>query len=159
VARASTETKFPGRKTKTMKLTTYVNFPGNCLEAMKFYEKHLGAKILMKSTFAEMSAAGAPQNMPPGLDRDGILHARLALGDTTVMASDGPKVEPMRSAYLTLSVDSDAEAERIYAALTDGGEVFMKMGETFFAHRFGQFRDKFGVNWMIIHEKPMPRPA
>jgi PhnB protein len=74
------------------------------------------------------------------------------------MASDGPNVEPMRSAYLTLAVDSDAEAERIYAALTDGGEVFMKMGETFFAHRFGQFRDKFGINWMVIHEKPMQRP-
>ena len=119
----------------------------------------MGAKILMKSTFAEMSAQGAPQNLPPGLDREGILHARFTLGDTTVMASDGPNVEPMRSAYLTLSVDSDAEAERIYGVLTDGGEVFMKMGETFFAHRFGQFRDKFGVNWMVIHEKPMQRPA
>jgi PhnB protein len=63
----------------------------------------------------------------------------------------------MRSAYLALSVDSNEEAERIYNALTEGGEVFMKMGETFFAHRFGQFRDKFGINWMVIHEKPMPR--
>jgi PhnB protein len=56
-------------------------------------------------------------------------------------------------------VDSNEEAERIYEALTEGGDVFVKMGETFFAHRFGQFRDKFGVNWMIFHEKPMPRPA
>ncbi len=63
----------------------------------------------------------------------------------------------MRSAYLSLSVDSNEEAERIYNALTEGGEVFMKMGEQFFAHRFGQFRDKFGINWMVIHEKPMPR--
>ena len=70
------------------------------------------------------------------------------------MASDGPrKVQPMRSAYLRSRVDSNEEAERIYAALTEGGEVFMKMGEQFFAHRFGQFRDKFGINWMIIHEK------
>jgi len=61
----------------------------------------------------------------------------------------------MRSAYLTLAVDSNEEAERIYNALADGGEVFMAMGETFFAHRFGQLRDKFGVNWMIIHDKPM----
>jgi PhnB protein len=142
-----------------MKVNTYLNFPGNCQEAMSFYEKHLGAKILVKSTFAEMSASGAPQNLPPGLNRDGIIHARFTLGDTVIMASDGPKVEPMRSAYLTLSVDSDAEAERIYAALSQGGKVFMKMGETFFAHRFGQFRDRFGVNWMVIHEKPMPRPA
>ena len=114
-----------------MKVNTYLNFPGNCLEAMKFYEKHLGAKILMKSTFAEMSASGAPEHLPPGLNRDGILHARFTLGDTIVMASDGPKVEPMRSAYLTLAVDSNEEAERIYAALTEGGEVFMKMGEHF----------------------------
>ena len=65
----------------------------------------------------------------------------------------------MRSAYLTLSVDSNAEAERIYAALTDGGEIFMKMEETFFAHRFAMLRDKFGANWMVIHEKPMSRNA
>jgi len=110
-----------------MKVNTYLNFPGNCQEAMNFYEKNLGAKILMKSTFAEMSSQGAPQNLPPGLNRDGIIHARFTLGDTTIMASDGPKVEPMRSAYLTLSVDSDAEAERIYAALTEGGEIFMKI--------------------------------
>jgi PhnB protein len=142
-----------------MMVNTYLNFPGTCQEAMNFYEKHLGAKILMKSTFAEMSSTGGPQNLPPGLNRDGIIHARFSLGDTVIMASDGPKVEPMRSAYLTLSVDSDAEAERIYAALSEGGEIFMKMGEQFFAHRFGQFRDKFGVNWMVIHEKPMQRPA
>ena len=142
-----------------MKVNTYLNFPGNCQEAMSFYEKHLGAKVLMKTTFADMSSTGDPHNMPPGLKPDGILHARFTLGDTIVMASDGPKVEPMRSAYMTLSVDNNAEAERIYAALSDGGEVFMKMDETFFAHRFGQFRDKFGVNWMVIHEKPMPRPA
>jgi PhnB protein len=147
--------QYPERKIQAMKVNTYLNFPGNCLEAMKFYEKHLGAKILTKSTFAEMSSAGAPQNLPPGLNRDGILHARFTVGDTIVMASDGPKVEPMRSAYISLSVDSNEEAERIYKALTEGGEVFMPMGEQFFAHRFGQFRDKFGVNWMVIHEKPM----
>jgi PhnB protein len=142
-----------------MKVNTYLNFPGNCLEAMNFYEKHLGAKILMKSTFAEMSSTGAPQNLPPGLKPSGIVHARFALGDTIVMASDGPKAEPMRSAYICLAVDSNEEAERIYKALTEGGEVFMSMGEQFFAYRFGQFRDKFGINWMVIHEKPMPRPS
>ncbi len=142
-----------------MKLTTYLNFPGNCQDAINFYEKHLGAKILMKSTFAEMSSNLTPQNLPPGLNRDGIIHARFTIGDTVVMASDGPKVEPMRSAYLCIAVDSNTEAERIYAALSEGGEVFMKMDETFFAHRFGQFRDKFGTNWMVIHEKPMQRPA
>ena len=131
-----------------------MNFPGKCKEALEFYEKHLGAKIVMMSTFDSMPD---PKMAPPGIEK-GILHARIMIGETLLMASDGPKAEPMRSAYLALSVDSDAEAERIYAALTEGGEVFMKMGETFFAHRFGQFRDKFGVNWMVIHEKPMQRP-
>jgi PhnB protein len=139
-----------------MKVNTYLNFSGNCSEALDFYVKHLGAKILMKSSFADMSKFGAPQNLPPGLKPDGILHARFSLGDTLLMASDGPKAEPMRSAYISLSVDSNEEAERIYKVLSEGGEVFMKMGEQFFAHRFGQLRDKFGINWMIIHEKPMP---
>jgi uncharacterized glyoxalase superfamily protein PhnB len=95
--------------------------------------------------------------LPQGMTADMILHARFMVGDTVVMASDGPHVEPMRSAYLALSVDNNEEAERIYKALTEGGQVFMAMTETFFAHRFGQFRDKFGVNWMVIHERPMPR--
>jgi PhnB protein len=140
-----------------MKVNTYLNFPGNCEEALKFYEQHLGAKILMKSRFADMPSQGSPQNLPPGLSPDGIVHARFTLGDALLMASDGPpdKTQPMRSAYISLSVDSNEEAERIYKALTDGGEVFMPMGEMFFAHRFGQFRDKFGINWMVIHEKPM----
>ena len=62
----------------------------------------------------------------------------------------------MRSAYLSLSVESDTEAERIFAALSEGGEVFMPMEDTFFASRFGQLRDRFGLNWMILHERPMP---
>lgn len=140
-----------------MKLNTYLNFPGNCAEALAFYEKHLGAKTLVKSTFAEMSDSGAPQNLPPGLNRDGIIHSRVMVGDSLLMASDGPpdRCQPMRSAYLTLTVDSNEEAERIYNALAEGGEVFMPIGETFFAHRFAQLRDKFGINWMVIHEKPM----
>ena len=104
-----------------------------------------------------MAEHGAPQNLPPGLKPEGILHARFKLGDTVIMASDGPpeRVLPMRSAYLTLSVNSNEEAERIYKVLTEGGEIFMPMAEMFFAHRFGQFRDKFGVNWMVLHEKPL----
>lgn len=138
-----------------MKVNTYLNFPGTCEEAMSFYEQHLGAKVVTKGTWGEMGGPGGPQNLPPGVKPEHIIHARFKLGDTVVMASDGPRVEPMRSAYLTLSVDSNEEAERIYSALTDGGEVFMAMSETFFAHRFGQFRDKYGINWMVIHEKPM----
>jgi PhnB protein len=136
-----------------MKVTTYLNFAGKCSEALDFYARHLGAKIIMKATFDTMPD---PKMIPPGMEK-GILHSRFQVGDTLIMASDGPKAEPMRSAYLALGVDSNEEAERIYAALAEGGEVFMKMDETFFAHRFGQLRDKYGVNWMVIHEKPMPR--
>jgi PhnB protein len=135
-----------------MKMNTAVNFAGKCTEALKYYEKHLGGKILMSMTFDQMPN---PTRIPPGMGKQ-VLHARMAIADTFLMASDGPKVEPMRSAYLSLSVDSDDEAERIYKALGDGGQIFMAMEETFFAHRFGQLRDQFGINWMIIHEKPMP---
>jgi PhnB protein len=132
----------------------YLNFPGNCAEALNYYEQHLGAKTIAKHTFDQMPE---PRNIPPGLKMTDVLHARFTLGDAEVMASDGPAghVQPMRSAYVSLRTESTPEAERIYKALTDGGEVFMPLAETFFAHRFAQLRDKFGVNWMIIHEKPM----
>ena len=77
-----------------------------------------------------------------------------AIGETELMGADIPTAEPMRSAYLTLIVDSIDEAERIYAKLSEGGEILMPLAETFFAFRFGQLRDKFGANWMIIHERP-----
>ena len=136
-----------------MKLNAYLNFPGNLEEAFRYYEKHLGAKILFMMRWNQMPGPDAAKYTPPGFT-DKVLHASMALADTVVMASDGPKVDPMRSAYLSLTVDSNEEAERIYNALADGGEVFMAIGETFFAHRFGQLRDKFGVNWMVIHPKP-----
>jgi PhnB protein len=135
-----------------MHLNTYLNFKGNCAEAFRNYEQHLGAKIGMMMTFGQMPE---PKTIPPGME-DGVMHASLEIGGTRVMASDIPGAEPMRSAYLCVAVDTDAEAERIYNALADGGEVFMKMGETFFASRFGQLRDRFGISWMVIHERPMP---
>jgi PhnB protein len=85
-----------------------------------------------------------------------VLHARISIGDVELWAADIPKAEPMRSAYITLRVDSDSEAERLFAALSDGGKALMPMAETFFASRFGQVRDRFGINWMIVHERPMP---
>ena len=140
-----------------MKLHTYLNFAGNCAEALAFYEKNLGAKPLHKMLFKEMPD---PKNIPPGASPHGVLHARFELGGAVVMASDGPpgKVEPMRSAYLSLSVDSSEEAERVYKLLSDGGNVFMPIAETFFAHRFAMLRDRFGVSWMILHERPMGPP-
>jgi PhnB protein len=85
-----------------------------------------------------------------------VLHARLALADTALLGADVPTAEPMRSAYLTLTVDSNKEAERIFAALAEGGRVLMPIEETFFAHRFGQVQDRFGINWMILRQRPVP---
>jgi PhnB protein len=138
-----------------MKMYTYVNFAGKCAEAFRFYEKHLGGKIVMSMTHGQ-----APDQSKVNPDsKDLVLHARITIGGTELLGADIPKAQPMRSAYLSLSVDSDGEAERIFTALSEGGEVFMAMQETFFATRFGQLRDRFGLNWMILHERPMPPRA
>jgi PhnB protein len=135
-----------------MKMNTYVNFAGTCAEAFRFYERHLGGKIGMMMTHGQ-----APDQSRINPEwKDAVLHARVSLGGTELMGADIPNAQPMRSAYLSLGVDSDTEAERIYGALSDGGKVLMPMEETFFATRFGQVQDRFGINWMIIHEKPMP---
>jgi PhnB protein len=132
-----------------MKLQTYVNFAGKCAEAFRFYEQHLGGKILMLTTHGESPGQG---RVDAGW-KDAVLHARLSLGGAELMGADIPNAEPMRSAYLSLNVDSDSEAERIFSALADGGQIFMPMQETFFASRFGQLRDRFGINWMILRQR------
>jgi PhnB protein len=138
-----------------MKLHTYLNYGGNCEQALRFYEKHLGGKIVMMMRFGDQPEAAA--NVPPAM-KNAVLHARITIGDTLLMASDGPpdRFQPMRSVYLSLGVGSNEEAEHIHKLLADGGEIFMPMQETFFAHRFSMLRDKFGTSWMIIHEHPMP---
>jgi PhnB protein len=135
-----------------MKMNTYVNFAGKCAEAFRYYEKHLGAKVGTMMTHGQ----GPDQTRVNPDWRDAVLHARISIGGTELMAADIPHAEPMRSAYLTLGMDSDNEAERVFSALSDGGQVLMSMQETFFASRFGQVRDRFGMNWMILHERPMP---
>ncbi len=137
-----------------MKLHTYLNYGGNCEEAFRFYEKNLGGKILAMMRYSEQPD---PKNVPPGSEK-AILYANMAIGETQLMGSDVPteNFQPMRSAYLSLSVDSTVDAERIYKLLGEGGEIFMPMAETFFAFRFGMLRDRFGTSWMILHQKPMP---
>ncbi len=106
-----------------MKLDIYVNYPGTCAAAFRFYEQHLGGKITLMRTHKD-------QPNPPGVPVDwknAILHARIELGDAVLMRADIPGAEPMRSAYLTLRVDSATEAERLYALLAEGGQIFMKM--------------------------------
>ena len=135
-----------------MKTNTYVNFRGTCTEAFRYYEKHLGAKVGMLMTHGE----SPEQSRLNPQWKDKVLHGRITIGDTELMAADIPNAEPMRSAYITLRMESDGEAERVFSALSDGGQVLMPMREEFFASRFGQVRDQFGINWMILYERPMP---
>ena len=128
-----------------MQLHTYLNYGGNCEQAFRFYEQHLGGKITMLRRHGQQPAdSGAPS--------DWVLHARMELRDTVVMGADIPGAEPMRSAYLTLSVHTVDEAERVYALLSEGGQIFMPMEETFFAKRFAMLRDRFGTSWMLLCE-------
>lgn len=130
-----------------MKLDIYLNYRGNCEEAFLFYEAHLGGKITGLVRHGEQPNP----NIPAGW-KEKILHARIEIATTVLMGADIPTAEPMRSAYLSLSLDSEAEAERVYALLTDGGEIFMKMEKTPFANRFAMLRDKFGTSWMLLHQ-------
>ncbi|WP_035349918.1 VOC family protein [Edaphobacter aggregans] len=134
-----------------MKLLTYVNYGGNCAEAFRFYEKNLGGKIVMMMIHGE---SPEPNPNVPADWKKAILHARIDIGGTSLLGADIPKAEPMKSVYLSLMLDSVEEAERVFAVLTDGGQVFMPMQETFFALRFAMLRDKFGTSWMILKERP-----
>jgi PhnB protein len=138
-----------------MRLHTYLNYGGNCEQAFRFYEQHLGGQIQMLMRHSEQPHA---ENVPANW-KDAVLHARMTLGGTEISGADIPPdvFQPMRSAYLTLSVDSPEEAERLYALLGDQGQIFMAMQETFFASRFAMLRDRFGTSWMIL--APAPQAA
>jgi PhnB protein len=129
-----------------MKLDIYVNYPGHCEKAFRFYEQQLGGKIHMMAYH---------QKSPPGFPaewKSPVLHAIIEIGGGLLRGADIPAAELMRSAYLTLRLDSAEEAEQLYALLTTDGEIFMKMEKTFFANRFAMLRDKFGTSWMLLNE-------
>jgi PhnB protein len=132
-----------------MQLHTYLNYGGNCEQAFRFYEQHLGGKITMLMRHGEQPGL----SQVPAEWNGKVLHARMNLGGTELIGADIPTYEPMRSAYLSLTVDSDAEADRVYGLLSNGGQVFMRMQETFFASRFAMFRDQFGTSWMLLHPR------
>ena len=130
-----------------MRMDVYVNYRGTCEQAFAFYAQHLGGRMGRLVRHREQPN--------PNIDAawgDKVLHARIEIGGTALMGADIPTAEPMRSAYLTLSLDGEAEAERVYALLIDGGEVFMKMERTPFANRFAMLRDRFGTSWMLLHQ-------
>jgi PhnB protein len=130
-----------------MRLDIYVNYRGTCEKAFRFYEQHLDGRIMGIVRHAEQPNPHVPDEW-----KDKVLHARIEIGTTMLMGADIPTAEPMRSAYLTLKLDDEADADRVYALLADGGEIFMKMEKTPFANRFAMLRDRFGTSWMLLHQ-------
>jgi PhnB protein len=128
------------------KLDLYINYPGNCEEAFRFYAQHLGGRLAMMMKHRERQNPQLPAEWA-----DKVLHAQLELdAGAVLMGADIPNAEPMRSAYASLTLDSVEEAERVYALLSEGGQIFMKMEATFFSPRFAMLRDRFGTSWMLL---------
>lgn len=134
-----------------MKVQPYLFFDGRCDEAIAFYKKVLGAEVLILMRFKDNPDSPRPEMLPPN-SADKVMHASLRLGETEVMASDGNCMgkPAFQGVSLSLTVDSDADADRLFAALADGGQVQMPIGKTFFASRFGMVADRFGVSWMVV---------
>lgn len=134
-----------------MKVQPYLFFDGRCQEAVDFYRATLGAEIVTKMRFSDSPQPHQPGMIPDGAE-DKIMHMSLRIGDTTIMASDGRCLgkPDFRGFALTLSAADDAQAERLFAALGEGGQVQMPMSKTFFSSRFGMVADRFGVSWMVI---------
>jgi PhnB protein len=130
-----------------MRLDVYVNYRGTCEAAFRFYERHLGGKITGMVRHGDQPNPGLPADW-----KGKVLHGRMEIAGTVLMGADIPQAEPMRSAYLTLTLESAADADRLYALLGDGGEIFMKMATTPFANRFAMLRDQFGTSWMLLHQ-------
>ena len=134
-----------------MELFAHLNFPGNCEQAFQYYERHLGGKIV--TLMKQSEGPGGSRNAEA---TDPVLHARLELAGTVLIGNDVPSehLQPMRSVYLYLAVNSIEDAERIYSLLVNGGEIYMPLQETFFASRFSQLRDQFGILWTLLHQRP-----
>jgi PhnB protein len=134
-----------------MQVQPYLFFDGRCEEAIEFYKKALGAKVEMLMRYSE-----APDKPPPGMVAPGsenkVMHASFRIGDSLVMASDGScQGKPsFQGVSLSLTVASEAEARRLFAELSDGGQVQMPLTKTFFSPGFGMVADRFGVSWMVV---------
>jgi len=129
---------------------SYLFFNGNCEEAVEFYRKALCAEVEFMMRFKESPEPPQPGMVPPGFENK-IMHCSFRVGGTTLMASDGcsadqPKFEGFS---LSLTVPSEAEADRAFAALAEGGQVRMPLTKTFWSPRFGMVADRFGLGWMI----------
>jgi PhnB protein len=134
-----------------MRVQPYLFFDGRCEEALAFYRKALGAELVTMMRFNESPDPPPPDVIAPGSENK-IMHASLRIGDSEVMASDGCCTgrPEFKGVSLSLEVASEEEADRLFAALSEGGQVQMPIGETFFSPRFGMVADRFGVSWMIV---------
>jgi PhnB protein len=132
-----------------MKVEPYLFFDGRCEEAIDFYKRALAANVTMLMRYKD-SPEPMP-GMPPGSENK-VMHASFTIGDTLVMASDGDcnGTSKFEGFSLSITAKDEAEAERIFGALADGGEVRLPLTKTFFSPKFGMLADKFGVGWMII---------
>jgi PhnB protein len=137
-----------------MTVQPYLFFDGRCEEAIAFYQKAIGAKVEMLMRFKECPDTPPPGTIPPGADNN-VMHSCLRIGDSAVMASDGRcQGKPSFQGFsLSLTARDEAEADRLFAALAEGGQVRMPIGRTFFSPRFGMVADRFGVGWMVIVEQ------
>lgn len=128
---------------------TYLFFGGRCEEALEFYRTAVGAQIDMISHFNESPEPHPPGKLPPGFENK-VMHATFRIGNTTLMASDGSSEGLNFSGFsLSLAVPTEAEADRTFAALADGGQVLMPLGKTFWSPCFGMLTDRFGIGWMV----------
>lgn len=134
-----------------MQVNPYLFFDGRCDEAMEFYRQALGAEVTTLMRFKDSPEPPRPGMVPPGAENK-VMHASFRIGDTTVMASDGRCMgQPSFEGFaLTLTLPDEAEADRLFAALGEGGQVQMPLTTTFFSPRFGMVADRFGVSWMIL---------
>lgn len=127
----------------------YLFFNGRCEEALAFYAEAIGAVVGMMFRYNESPDPMPPDMLPPGFERK-IMHASFHIGDALVMASDGcGDTTPFSGFSLSLSLPTEAEANRAFAALAEGGTVTMPLGKTFWSPCFGMLTDKFGVGWMV----------
>ena len=133
-----------------MQVQPYLFFDGRCEEAINFYRKAVGAEVIMLMRFKEAPEPHQPGMIPPGAENK-VMHAAFRIGESTVLASDGRSTgKPKFDGFaLSLTVANEAEADRAFKALSDGGEVQVALSKTFFSPRFGMLADRFGVNWMV----------
>jgi PhnB protein len=134
-----------------MQVQPYLFFDGRCEEALDFYRRALGAKVEGLMRYKDSPEPHPPGMIPPGSENK-VMHSSFRIGDTTVMASDGRcQGKPSFQGFsLSVNARDDAEADRLFSALADGGQVQMPLGKTFFSSRFGMVADRFGMGWMVI---------